>query len=232
MKKYWDILASRVEVMSLRERGIIFGAAAAVVVAFVYSFWVDRAFTRSAVFTREIAQRQGEMKALQDQIAKLAAARQADPDRANRERLAALSRQLAEVDANIAAEERKFTAPDKMRAVLEELLARNRRVSLVSLKTLPVSSIAEQVNGAKADVGSKPAAMGKAPTSARRLIFRHGVELTVSGAYLDILDYVAELEKLPTQLYWGALSLDGHYPGATVKIVVYTLSLDRAWLSV
>lgn len=232
MKKYWDNFASRIDGMSLRERGIMFGAAAALLVALVYVLWIDQAYTRSTLVTREIAQRQAEMKAVQDQIAALATARKADPDRASRERLGALSRQLAEVDASIAAEERKFTAPDKMRAVLEELLARNRRVSLVALKTLPVASIAEQVNGVKPEPGAKPSPGGKPPASARRLIFRHGVELTVSGAYLDVLAYVAELEKLPTQLYWGALSLDSHYPDATVKLVVYTLSLDRTWLSV
>ena len=41
-----------------------------------------------------------------------------------------------------------------------------------------------------------------------------------------------DLERLPTQLYWGDLGLEGQYPSITVKIVVYTMSLDRAWLSV
>jgi MSHA biogenesis protein MshJ len=58
------------------------------------------------------------------------------------------------------------------------------------------------------------------------------LELTVSGAYLDILAYLQDLERLPTQLYWGDLGLDSQYPTMTVRIVVYTMSLDRAWLSV
>jgi MSHA biogenesis protein MshJ len=59
------------------------------------------------------------------------------------------------------------------------------------------------------------------------------LELTVSGTYLDLLDYLGELEKLPTQLYWSALELDAtRYPKHTMKVTVYTLSLDPAWLSV
>jgi hypothetical protein len=47
------------------------------------------------------------------------------------------------------------------------------------------------------------------------------------------LRYLNELEHLPTQLYWSALEMDAsHYPTHTMKLVVYTLSLDPAWLSV
>jgi MSHA biogenesis protein MshJ len=47
------------------------------------------------------------------------------------------------------------------------------------------------------------------------------------------LRYLEELERLPTHLYWTALELDAaRYPSHTLKIVVYTLSLDAAWLNV
>jgi len=228
VKKLWQTYAARLDAMTLRERTIIFAALASVVVVFSYTLWIEGEFSKSRRLTFEIAQRQAEMKAVQDQVGRLAAARGADPDRTNRERLSALQQQLAQIEASIAAEERKFTAPDKMRGVLEELLAKNRRVNLVSLKTLPMTSIAEDGAAAKPPAGA-PAAK---PAPAGRLIYRHGVELTVSGSYLDILGYLQELDRLPTQLYWGDLGLEGQYPTITVKVVVYTMSLDRAWLSV
>jgi MSHA biogenesis protein MshJ len=229
VKALWDRYASRLDAMTLRERAVIFAAIASLLSVLVYSLWIDSEFTKSRRLTAELRQREAEMKAVQDQVAKFSSARLADPDRANRERLKSLQQQLAEIETNIAAEERKFTAPDKMRAVLEELLAKNRRVNLVSLKTLPVVSIAEDGAGGAA----KPPAAGLTkPAPAGRLIYRHGVELVVSGAYLDILGYLRDLERLPTQLYWGDLGLGGQYPAITVKVVVYTLSLDRAWLNV
>ena len=55
----------------------------------------------------------------------------------------------------------------------------------------------------------------------------------MSGSYLDLLAYMRDLEKLPTQLYWGSLELDASaYPSVWMKLTVYTLSLDPAWLSV
>jgi MSHA biogenesis protein MshJ len=233
VKKAWLAYAARLDAMSLRERVIIFAALASLFVVFVYSLWIDSEFTKSGRLTQELGQRQAEMKAVRDQFGKLAGARQADPDRANRERLEVFRRQLAEAESTIAAEERKFTAPDKMRAVLEELLVRNKRVKLVALKTLPVTSIAEERANGAGNAGGRPPANAVQPAApAGRLIYRHGVELTVSGAYLDILAYLQELERLPTQLYWGELGLEGQYPTMTVKLVVYTMSLDRAWLSV
>ena len=71
------------------------------------------------------------------------------------------------------------------------------------------------------------------PTPGERLIYRHGIEVTVSGAYLDLHRYLSELERLPTQLYWSSLDLEAtNYPRHTLKLVVYTLSLDPAWLNV
>ena len=228
MKKLWSRYAERIDALSLRERLILFGAVTLLLAVFVYSLWIDAEFAKAKRLSGELAQRQAAMKAIQEQVTKLGRAREADPDRANRERLAALRAQLSKLNSTIAAEQRKFTAPDRMRAVLEGLLARNNRVHLVALKTLPVSSISEERAAAAGQSGA-----GTAPaTSAGRLIFRHGVELTVSGAYLDVLGYLSELERLPTQLYWNALGLEGDYPTVTVKMTVYTLSLDRAWLSV
>jgi MSHA biogenesis protein MshJ len=154
------------------------------------------------------------MRALEAQVRGLLGARAQDPDRPRRERLAQLSAQQKELDGRIRAEERRFTQPAEMRGVIESVLGRARGVELVELKTLAVSTIAEK-------------------ESKERLIYRHGLEITVSGSYLDLLAYLRDLEALPTQLYWGGLSIDASkHPRVQMKLTVYTLSLDRAWLNV
>jgi len=99
--------------------------------------------------------------------------------------------------------------------VLEEMLERNKRLRLVDLKTLPITDLA--------------ATQGPAG----RRIFRHGVELTLDGGYLDLHAYLQALERLSTQLYWGKLEMSvAAYPVATLKLTVYTLSFNQAWLVV
>ena len=232
MKRAWRRIAERVDNATLRERVLIFGALAVLVVALMDALFIDTELAKQKRLAREIAQRQTETTALQDQIRKLALAHQTGPDLQNRERLERLRRDIAALEASIAEAQRKLTAPEQMRSVLEEMLSRNRRVALVDMKTLPPAAIADMRAQGGAAPASKAAAKAAA-APAERQVFRHGVEITVAGAYLDLMAYVAALEKLPTQLYWGGAEMDASaYPVVKLKVTVFTLSLDKAWMSV
>jgi MSHA biogenesis protein MshJ len=219
--------AERFNALSVRERVMVFAAALVALLAMVYTLMIEPELIKQRRTATAILQKQSEMKAFEAQVTKLIGSRARDPDRAERERLAQLRSELGDLEVRIAAEERKFTAPAQMRAVIEGLLARSRGVALVEMKTLATTTIA---TASKPVPAIKPPAK---PALPERLIYRHGLELTVSGAYLDLLAYVRDLERLPTQLYWGGLELDAAaYPKVSMKLTVYTLSLDRAWLSV
>jgi MSHA biogenesis protein MshJ len=46
------------------------------------------------------------------------------------------------------------------------------------------------------------------------------------------LAYLADLERLPWRMYWGNLDLKvGEYPQSTLVLKLYTLSLDKTWMS-
>lgn len=225
MKNAWKSLAQRIDSLNVRERIFVFVGAAAVLAAAAFTIFIDPAATRAHSLTREILQKQAQANALQEQITALLQGHRIDPNAAARSRLQALQDELAGLDREIAGEERKFTSPSQMRGVIAEMLARNRGVKLVDLKTLPVSTIEDPRAGAAEKSPAKPAA--------DRRVYRHGMELTVTGGYLDLLAYVADLERLPTQLYWGALDMDASaYPRLAMKLTVYTLSLERAWMNV
>jgi MSHA biogenesis protein MshJ len=220
VKALWRRYAERIDALSLRERIMVFAAAAVVLLAPAWALFIDAEGAKQKRLVAALKQKQSEMKALEAQVAQLFGTHAGDAPAT--ERIEQIRSELAEAEAQVAAEEHKFTAPSQVRAVIAELLGRNRAVSLVELKTLPVTSIAE----ARA-AGGKPAA------ASGRLIYRHGIELTVAGAYLDLLAYLRDLESLPVQLYWGALEIDAvGYPKVTMKLTVYTLSLDRTWLKV
>jgi len=227
MKKLWQRYADRVDALTVRERLLVFCAAVMVLIGLLYSSLIDSEVRKQARLSSAIAQKQAEAKAIEAQLTQVATSRARDPDKPQRERLQEVRAQLAEIEKQIGGEERKFTAPLQMRRVIEEMLARNRGVQLVAMRTLATTSIAE----ARAPAGSN--ATVKPPSAGERLIYRHGIEVTVSGAYLDLHRYLSELERLPTQLYWSSLDLEAtNYPRHTLKLVVYTLSLDPAWLNV
>ena len=168
---------------------------------------------RIAAETKQIAQ---DLEAVQLRLPGLVQNAARDPDAPNRTRLTALREQLAQLNARIGQEQRRFTPPERMRDVLQEMLRRNKGLTLVDLRTLPV-----------APVGAAPA--GAASGGA----FRHGIEFTVSGSYGELYDYLRTLERLPTQLYWGRAQLAvGEHPLLTLRLTAYTVSFDAAWLIV
>ena len=215
MKALFKRYAERVDNASLRERVLLFGAAALALVFIVNAALIDPLRAKNRKLVAETAQRQTELRTLQSEVQRLAQLRAADPDAQRQKQAAELRAELAALEASIVEEQRRFTSPQRMRQVLEEMLERDRRLRLVDLKTLPITDLA----GTQGQAG--------------RSIFRHGLELTLSGSYLDLHAYLAALERMSTQLYWGKVEMSvSAYPVVTLKLTVYTLSFDKAWLVV
>lgn len=205
----------RIDAMVLRQRVLVFLGVVCVLI-----FAVETAFTaplraKQKRLAGEIGQQQKELATLQAELQRLLQGNAVDPDADNRRREAALRQELRQLNARVLDQQRRFTPPDRMRSVLEELLEKNQGLSLVDLKTLAPVAVATQR-------ASTPGGM-----------YRHGIELTVRGTYGELYNYLRALESLPSQLYWGRaeFSVDAH-PRLTLKLTVHTLSFDRAWLIV
>jgi MSHA biogenesis protein MshJ len=64
-------------------------------------------------------------------------------------------------------------------------------------------------------------------------LYRHTLVLTLRGRYLDVLDYLETVERLPWHLYWSRLQFTAdEYPLNTVMIELHTLSLEEEWIGV
>jgi len=211
LKRYAD----RIDNATLRERALLFLVAVLALVFIANYLLIKPLRDTQRRLVGEVAQRQTEVRTVQAELQRLARARDGDPDARNRERLSVLRAEAAEAGAQLAEAQRRFTSPQRMREVLEEMLERNKRLQLVDLKTLPVTDLTDKQG------------------PAGRRIFRHGVELTLSGGYLDLHAYLRSLETLSTQLYWGKAEMSvTAYPTAKLKLTVYTVSFDQAWLVV
>ena len=215
MKAQLERYAERIDALTLRERVLIFIAAALVLIAVAHLGFISPLLGKNKRLSREVAQKQTELAVVQAQLQSMARSGQVRPDDANRARLEGLKRRLAQLDARIEGAASRFTPPQRMREVLQQILARNPRLHLIGLKSLPVQRFAAAGAGAP------------------RPIYRHALELSVSGAYLDLYAYLRQLENLPTRLYWAKADLAaGDYPKVVLKLTVYTLSFDPSWMSV
>jgi MSHA biogenesis protein MshJ len=263
MKRRWQQFAARVDALSLRERALVFAALAGLIVFAAYLGGVGPLLQKQVVLGAQLAQQQNNLTGMDAEIAQKLHAYEVDPDAESRARLAAVKAESAQLGESLRAMQKGLVAPERMAPLIDAILRANGRLKLVSMRTLPVSSLNEAPPGegatlekaeakpaAKTETAAKleeirrkvaesvaKAAAAGAPTGPAvapkpgSLLYRHGVEITVRGNYLDMIDYMTALESLPTQLFWGGAKLEVEdYPTARLTLTMYTLSLDQKWL--
>lgn len=224
MKQQWEQLAGKIDALSLRERAILFVVLALTIVFLVDSLVIEPQFARQKMLSDRIRQDQRQIAALQQEIGVRLTGKRADPDAETRRRLVSARQTLAQVDDSMRELHKNLVRPEKIAALLEGILQRNRKLQLLSLKSLPVSNVAE-AGGQNAGLPAKSDAVLTAA------IYKHEVEIVVQGSYPEMLNYLRELENLPEQVYWGKARLNvDEYPDASLTLNLFTLSLDKAWL--
>lgn len=227
MRQYWERFSTKVDDLALRERGLIFAAAAFLLVALVNALFLDPLLAQQKKLSAQIVQQQEKMKEIQAQIEAILQAQKGDAVLPDRQRLSQLRQQIAEGNAYLQSSREHLVQPEKMAGLLEQVLNRDGRLHLISLHTLAVTPLIEQEEG---DANAPRAA---ADVEQDRQVFKHGVQITVRGSYLDLLQYLAALEKLPVQMFWGMAKMNVvQYPVTELTLTIYTLSLDKTWLLV
>ncbi len=229
MRARWEALERWIAMRPERERLALLCAFACVVTAIGYVGWVEPALKQRSAAQARLQDGRTMLAAAQAQQIETARALGMDPNAAVRERIAAVRRELDGIDGEIGQLQRTLLAPERMAGVLQQLLGKDPRVRLVSMRNLPPEPIDGPRTVQDRAVQEKSVSAG-APRSAQ--VFRHGIEVVVEGGYLDLLAYLDALERQPWQLFWGQVSLQAEYPRATLRLTLYTLSLDKAWLVV
>lgn len=221
-KEQIDKLVAKIDGMSLRERTLVFAAAAFLLVSLIDSLFLSPLLAQQKKFSAQIVQQQEKMKEIQAQLAALLQAKQADTTSPQRERIRQLKQQIAEGEAYLKDRRDKLVPPEKMAALLEQMLNRNGHLQLVAMSTLAVTPFIESTDASIA------VATGK-----EMLLYKHGVQITVRGSYADLMQYMTTLERLPTRMFWGMAKMNVvQYPTAELTLTLYTLSLDKTWLQV
>ena len=221
MKQLLQKYADGIDAMALRERAMFFGAVALVLMALLQVFLLNPMLSRRNQLSAQIAQQEDETKAIQAQIQALVQPSVQDPDTLNRNKLESLREQMAQLEQQFEQQQKQFVAPAKMAAVLENMIVKNRKLQLLSLRNLAGASPSE------ARAGAAPGVAGA------REVYRHTIELRISGSYFDLLDYLAALERMPQQVFWDGFELKvAQYPQSVLTLTLYTLSPEKSWLTV
>lgn len=222
MKARWELLVSKIDAMSLRERAMIFAATAFALVAVIDALFINPLLQQQKRLSTQAVQQQEKLKEIQAQLAGFLQAKQANKNAPQRERIRQLREQIGLGETYLRETQDKLVAPNHMASLLEQVLEKNTRLQLVALETLPVSNLIE-----------KDAENEQVAGQAGKQIFKHGFKITVRGSYADLTGYLQALEDLPTQMFWGMADMKVvGYPSSELTLTMYTLSLDKTWLEV
>ncbi len=212
-------LAERIDALSVRERGLVFFAVMAVLYLIAYNVVFGPLRSEQARLERELKTRREQVQAANQQLEALFSGDGAGGE--NRAKVAALTRQLAELDAQMDKMTAGVVTPKEMAKLVEQMLTHNKNLELIKLEALAPTVVGDD---------AKPAAARPAPGTA---VYRHGMRIELKGRYFDIVEYLKALERLPWKVFWGEVSFEtDKYPLSKVNLVIYTLSRDPGWIGV
>lgn len=232
MKSTLAGLLLKFDAMSQRERLMVALAGAAVVWFLADALLLSAGSRQNAGLKASIIEQRAESGRIAAQIKELQGRAASHPDVQAQARIKEIEQRIAAIDATLQSAAKQLVPPERMATLLEDLLKRNRRLQLLKMTTLPPTELlgrdAASSGNARPDKGAaEPGSLGE------NNIFKHGVELTLRGSYFDMLDYLTQIESLPWQMYWGRLKLDAReYRRPVLTLTLYTLSLDKIWLTI
>ncbi|WOB09554.1 type II secretion system protein GspM [Piscinibacter gummiphilus] len=236
MKDRWKQLSARYAALAPRERALLPGAVCFAILMLGHLLVIEPATKERRLLQQRLAQETNDLTVAQAQLTVLQA-KLKNPDAEVRAQLEALRLQARNADDQFKKLQGSLVPAQDMSDWLSGLLQAQRGLQLVGLRTLPVTSVTELVDGGKpaspaaaataATAASAPAADAATPDG---WLYRHGVEITVRGSYPELVAYLQTLERMPRRVYWGELKLDAQQsPAVVMTLVVYTLSVEKTW---
>lgn len=211
-------LADRIDQMSLRERGLIFLGVLATLYIVASSVVLSPLIRQARQQEQALIAKREQVARIEEQIQQTIEAHTRDVDAENQARIKVLRERLAQRDPALAGASRGLVQPTDMVELVEQMLLRNRALQVIRVENLPAEPLDTPAAGSKAGA---PAAS----------IYRHGMRIELRGRYVDIVNYLHELESLPWKMFWGKFTLVAEdYPNSRVTLVIYTLSLRPGWM--
>lgn len=204
---------------SLRERVLLFAAAAAVLVG---GFWslLDQLGQERNRLSEERRRLESEQQVAEVRLQALLRELSIDPSIPLRAQAIELQRRSAQLKEQLAAAQRLLIPGEAMGQVLHELLANHPEVQLVSLKSLPPTRLGGE-------------GQHNEPKERTPLLYRRGVEVVVEGTYQALLAYVEAIEAGHQRFLWGSVRFAVvEHPRLRMVLTLYTLSTDPNWLTV
>ncbi len=201
MKARWERIMSRMNAMTLRERFLLFAVVVVVLGVLTNELFIAPLTRLQGQRAEQIDKSSAAMEVLRSRI-------EAELAERRRGRVAELGAEIGRVQDELDAVEREIAALSgassdtaALKAVLTRVLGRTDKVALVRVTTSAPGS-------------AQPAGAGAASGG--------GLDITLGGGYLDLMEYLASLEVALPQARWSALRFTAETAPAQVTVRIVT----------
>ncbi len=184
MKAHWLKLAVRIDALSLRERFMLFIGILAALALLTFQLFISPLMTQQNILVAQLDKKSSDMNLQQAQT-------NLEMLRRGRDRAKVVAVEMAKAQADIDMIETEIASmavvpvdAAAISAMYTRILKRSDRVALVSM----------------AQASTEPVAVANADPNRRS-----SIDVTLSGKYQDLVEYLFALEKTLPQARWGGV---------------------------
>jgi len=217
MNKLFTEYVARFNALTLRER-FLFGGSILVAIGFIWWHFFAAPIVQQVSLQQEENNRiSSEVKVSKSTVSNLRKRIASGVHSDKKIKLERLRQELVKVEDRLRLKTGELINPKDMFRLMTQLVYKESRLKLLSLKRREVKPAIEQNIEQGEEAG----------------IYRHVLEVRFAGSYRDILTYMQSLEDLDWKLIWDEIEIvsKGH-PELTVMVVISTLSTRREWVGV
>lgn len=219
LRERLSALQTRIDELTLRERGILFLVLAALLYVVIDSLLIAPQEQSQKRLLSEISNIRGDITQLEQQKLQIINNHSIDPNADERRVLQQLNASMQQVEGQIKEAVDGLIEPQEMARALESVLKKQQPLGFVRIENLGAKPLlnVEPTEGNVSDAG----------------IYIHTMRIELEGSFYQTRDYLQALEQLPWRFHWESVELQIiDYPSARVVITVNTLSLNEGWIGV
>ncbi len=213
----------RIDNLTFRERLLVFGAVATVLLAVLYVGLIEPSLKQQELMRQTVSELNAELDPLREQLAQAENANQAGQD----SEMAQTADAIAAVEKDIEALQRRMLGPGEATALLRALLAQQTQLTLLELST----DAAKPAVPTPADPLTEPSEQVEASAKpSAEPFFKHGITLRAAGSYADLTAYLGQLERIAWTVRWESVRLDAtHHPRIELTLKLDSISRKPEW---
>lgn len=221
-------LAQKWVILTKRDRLMLFMVGLFGIAGLMDTYLTDPLRQQAGIAQEEVVKLQQDAAKIQLQVAELKSGGSTSINPLQKE-INDLKQQTAEQERMLSDLSGMMVSPDDILNVLKKLLVEHKDVRVVSMESLPaVSFVKKHVGNAE----EFPQAERNAQSRGVGSIYQHSIRLRLTGSYMALVNYVADLKRLGQMIAWESAELKSKYPDNELVLEVYTLSTQRVWMGI